>query len=78
MIGFYLKVENIAQYFHNIFTDHSVVFQRFRCRSCGYELPYTVKQALGTIRSAEVHKIQSTLDTIHTVNLPAMINTIFF
>jgi transposase-like protein len=63
--------------FHDVFTDHSVVFQRFRCRSCGYELPCTVKQTLGTIQSGELKKIQSELGATHTYRESQQLLTLF-
>ena len=63
--------------FHDVFTDHSVVFQRFRCRACGYELPCTVKQTLGTIQSGELQKIQSELGSTHTYRESQQLFTLF-
>lgn len=52
--------------FHDVFTDHTVTFQRFRCMKCNCEAPYTVRQFLGTVQSGELQKIQSELGAKHT------------
>lgn len=52
--------------FHDVFTDHTVSFQRFRCMKCHYETPYTVRQLLGTIQSGELQRIQAELGAKHT------------
>ena len=52
--------------FHDVFTDHQVIFQRFKCKECNYDVPCTVRQLLGTIQSGELQKIQSELGANHT------------
>lgn len=52
--------------FHDVFTDHRVAFQRFKCKKCNYETTCTVRQLLGTIQSGELQKIQSELGATHT------------
>ena len=55
-----------ATTFHDVFTDHKVIFQRSKCKECNYEVPSTVRQLLGTIQSGELQKIQSELGSTHT------------
>ena len=52
--------------FHDVFTDHMVVMQRFKCNVCGHETPSTAKMIMGTIQSGELQKIQSELGARHT------------
>jgi hypothetical protein len=52
--------------FHDVFTDHIVVMQRFKCNLCGHESPSTAKMIMGTIQSGELQKIQSELGATHT------------
>jgi hypothetical protein len=52
--------------FHDVFTDHMVSIQRFKCNVCGHETPSTVKMILGTIQSGELQMIQSKLGATHT------------
>ncbi len=52
--------------FHDVFTDHMVFMQRFKCNACGHETPSTVKMLLGTIQSGELQMIQSKLGATHT------------
>ena len=52
--------------FHDVFTDHTVAFQRFRCKKCNYEHPCTIRQLFGTVQSGELQKIQSELGATHT------------
>ena len=52
--------------FHDVFTDHRVAFQRFKCKKCNYETTCTVRQLLGTIQSGELQKIQAELGATHT------------
>jgi hypothetical protein len=51
--------------FHDVFTDHMVVMQRFKCNVCGHETPSTAKMIMGTIQSGELQKIQSELGARH-------------
>ncbi len=52
--------------FHDVFTDHMVLMQRFKCNNCGHETPSTAKMIVGTIQSGELQKIQSKLGATHT------------
>ena len=54
--------------FHDVFTDHMVIMQRFKCNetNCGHETPSTVKMIMGTIQSGELQMIQSSLGATHT------------
>ena len=52
--------------FNDVFTDHIVTMQRFRCNTCGVEEASTVKMLLGTIQSGELQKIQSQLGATHS------------
>ena len=52
--------------FHDVFTDHSLIMQRFKCNLCRYETPSTAKLLFGTIQSGELQKIQSQLGSTHT------------
>lgn len=52
--------------FHDVFTDHMVLMQRFKCNICGHETPSTAKMIVGTIQSGELQKIQSKLGATHT------------
>jgi hypothetical protein len=52
--------------FHDVFTDHKVVIQRFKCNCCGYESPSTTTMLLGTSQSGELQMIQSKLGATHT------------
>lgn len=52
--------------FHDVFTDHMVLMQRFKCNDCGHETPSTAKMIMGTIQSGELQKIQSKLGATHT------------
>ena len=52
--------------FHDVFTDHTVTMQRFKCNSCGYEAPSTAKMLFGTIQSGELQKIQTQLGATHS------------
>jgi hypothetical protein len=47
--------------FHDVFTDHLVTFQRYKCMKCGYETPASVRKFLGTVQSGELQKIQAEL-----------------
>ena len=52
--------------FHDVYTDHKVTMQRFKCNCCGYETPSTAKLLLGTNQSGELQMIQSKLGATHT------------
>jgi len=52
--------------FHDVFTDHNVLCQRYKCTGCGFEAPSTVGQILGNSQSGELQKIQSELGATHT------------
>lgn len=52
--------------FHDVFTDHMVIIQRFKCRGCGHETPSTAKMLLGTVQSGELQKTQAQLGATHT------------
>ena len=52
--------------FHDVFSDHKVTMQRFKCNSCGHEPASTAKLLLGTIQSGELQKIQSQLGATHS------------
>ena len=52
--------------FHDVFTDHTIVIQRFKCHSCAYETPSTVRTLLHDIVSGDLKKIQATLGATHS------------
>jgi hypothetical protein len=52
--------------FNDVFTDHIVTMQRFRCNTCCFETASSVKILLGSIQSGELQKIQSQLGSTHT------------
>lgn len=52
--------------FHDVFTDHLVLMQRFKCNRCGHEAPSTAKMLLGTTQSGELQMLQSRLGATHT------------
>lgn len=64
--GKLMKVGKHESTFHDIFTDHKVTMQRFKCTSCGWEKPSTVRTLLNGVQSAELIKIQSELGAKHT------------
>ena len=63
--------------FHDVFTDHRVLMQRFKCNSCGHESPSTAKMIMGTIESGELQMIQSKLGATHTYREAEEIFSIF-
>jgi len=63
--------------FHDVFTDHTVTMQRFKCNSCGYEAPSTAKMLFGTIQSGELQKIQTQLGATHSYRESEELLTIF-
>ena len=63
--------------FHDVFTDHMVLMQRFKCNSCGHESPSTAKMIMGTIQSGELQMIQSKLGATHTYRESEEIFSIF-
>jgi hypothetical protein len=64
--GMLVKCGKQKSPFHDVFTDHMVLMQRFKCNSCGHETPSTAKMIMGTIQSGELQKIQSELGATHT------------
>lgn len=64
--GKLMKVGKHESTFHDVFTDHKVTMQRFKCTSCGWEKPSTVRTLLNGVQSAELIKIQSELGAKHT------------
>jgi DNA-directed RNA polymerase subunit M/transcription elongation factor TFIIS len=48
--------------YHDVYTDHKVHIQRLRCDSCGYEAPRSIKGIFQTDTSADLKKIQATLE----------------
>jgi len=63
--------------FHDVFTDHMVIMQRFKCNACGHETPSTAKMLLGTIQSGELQMIQSKLGATHTYRESEELFTLF-
>lgn len=63
--------------FHDVFTDHTIILQRYKCSACGYELPSTVRQLLGGVQSGELQKIQSELGSTHTYRESQQLFSIF-
>lgn len=64
--GTFAKCGKQKSPFHDVFTDHMVIMQRFKCNLCGHETPSTAKMIMGTIQSGELQKIQSELGATHT------------
>ena len=52
--------------FHDVFTDHNVEIQRFKCNNCGYETQSTVRTLFQGGISGDLKKIQSTLGSTHS------------
>ncbi|WP_250311873.1 hypothetical protein [Rickettsia endosymbiont of Oedothorax gibbosus] len=52
--------------FHDVFTDHNIVIQRFKCHNCGYETHSTVRTLLQGVISGDLKKIQATLGATHS------------
>jgi hypothetical protein len=52
--------------FHDVFTDHKVIMQRFKCHSCGYETRSTVRTLFNGVVSGDLKKIQATLGATHS------------
>ncbi len=52
--------------FHDVFTDHQVIMQRFKCHNCGYETRSTVRTLFNGVVSGDLKKIQATLGATHS------------
>lgn len=63
--------------FHDVLTDHDVKMQRFKCNTCKYESPSTVKTLINGSLSGELTKIQATLGSEHSYRASEKILSLF-
>lgn len=61
-----VKSGNHVSTFHDVFTDHSVTIQRFKCLDCNEETSSTVRTLLNGTLSGALAKIQSELGSTYT------------
>lgn len=61
-----IKAGNQSSNYHDVFTDHRIIFKRLKCKECKYEAPCTVRSLFGSIQSAQLQKIQAELGAKHS------------
>ena len=61
-----IKSGNQSSNYHDVFTDHRIIFKRLKCKDCKYEAPCTVRSLFGSIQSGQLQKIQAELGAKHS------------
>jgi hypothetical protein len=63
--------------FHDVFTDHKLTLNRYRCKKCGHETAATVFKILGTTLSGDLMRLQTELGSNHSYRESEQIFTKF-
>jgi transposase-like protein len=71
------KTGKHQSWFHDVFTDHKVSMQRWKCHYCKYEAPSTINTLIGDTSSGELKKIQADLGANHSFRESERILSLF-